>query len=267
MEPTTAKSPPRRGVPDREGPRRLPGARARGQRQAGRLPRQRRQRPAGAGLDPGGRPLRARPPLQRPPRLAHALGRGDRGLRGRPGDGRRPHRRRRPARGRSSSATRPRRSTSSPAPGATPTSARATASCSPRWSTTPTSSPGSSWPSGPGPRSTGCRSTDDGLLDMEALAALLERGPKLVAVTHVSNVLGTENPLAEISAPRPRRRRAGRSPTAPRRRRSCRSTWPRSASTSTRSPATSSTRRPGSARSGAGSSCCARCRPSSAAAR
>ncbi|MGC1166717.1 MAG: cysteine desulfurase [Solirubrobacterales bacterium] len=39
----------------------------------------------------------------------------------------------------------------------------------------------------------------DGLLDMDALAALLERGPKLVAVTHVSNVLGTENPLAEIS--------------------------------------------------------------------
>ncbi|HEX8959872.1 MAG TPA: cysteine desulfurase [Solirubrobacterales bacterium] len=41
--------------------------------------------------------------------------------------------------------------------------------------------------------------TDDGLLDMEALAALLERGPKLVAVTHVSNVLGSENPLAEIA--------------------------------------------------------------------
>jgi cysteine desulfurase/selenocysteine lyase len=40
---------------------------------------------------------------------------------------------------------------------------------------------------------------DDGLLDMDAYAALLERGPKLVAVTHVSNVLGTENPLAEIS--------------------------------------------------------------------
>ena len=34
---------------------------------------------------------------------------------------------------------------------------------------------------------------------MDAYAALLERGPKLVAVTHVSNVLGTENPLAEIS--------------------------------------------------------------------
>jgi cysteine desulfurase/selenocysteine lyase len=41
--------------------------------------------------------------------------------------------------------------------------------------------------------------TGEGLLDMEALAALLERGPKLVAVTHVSNVLGTENDLAEIS--------------------------------------------------------------------
>jgi cysteine desulfurase / selenocysteine lyase len=40
---------------------------------------------------------------------------------------------------------------------------------------------------------------DDGLLDMAALAALLERGPKLLAVTHVSNVLGTENPLAEIA--------------------------------------------------------------------
>jgi cysteine desulfurase/selenocysteine lyase len=41
--------------------------------------------------------------------------------------------------------------------------------------------------------------SDDGLLDMDAYAALLETGPKLVAVTHVSNVLGTENPLTEIS--------------------------------------------------------------------
>src|SRR4051795_9209268 len=39
----------------------------------------------------------------------------------------------------------------------------------------------------------------EGLLDMDAFAALLENGPKLVAVTHVSNVLGTENPIAEIS--------------------------------------------------------------------
>ena len=40
---------------------------------------------------------------------------------------------------------------------------------------------------------------EDGLLDMDAYAALLERGPKLVAVAHVSNVLGTETPLAEIA--------------------------------------------------------------------
>jgi cysteine desulfurase/selenocysteine lyase len=40
---------------------------------------------------------------------------------------------------------------------------------------------------------------EDGLLDMDAYEALLERGAKLVAVTHVSNVLGTETPLGEIS--------------------------------------------------------------------
>ena len=41
--------------------------------------------------------------------------------------------------------------------------------------------------------------TDEGMLDLGAFATLLERGPKLVAVTHVSNVLGTENPIAEIA--------------------------------------------------------------------
>jgi cysteine desulfurase / selenocysteine lyase len=41
--------------------------------------------------------------------------------------------------------------------------------------------------------------TDDGRLDLEALASLLERGPKLVCVAHVSNVLGTINPVAEIA--------------------------------------------------------------------
>jgi cysteine desulfurase/selenocysteine lyase len=41
--------------------------------------------------------------------------------------------------------------------------------------------------------------TDEGLLDMDALAKLLERGPRLVAVAHVSNVLGTENPIREIA--------------------------------------------------------------------
>jgi cysteine desulfurase / selenocysteine lyase len=39
----------------------------------------------------------------------------------------------------------------------------------------------------------------EGRLDMEALTAAMERGPKLVAVAHVSNVLGTINPLVEIT--------------------------------------------------------------------
>jgi cysteine desulfurase/selenocysteine lyase len=41
--------------------------------------------------------------------------------------------------------------------------------------------------------------TDDGLLDMDALGDLLARRPKLVAVAHISNVLGTVNPIAEIA--------------------------------------------------------------------
>jgi cysteine desulfurase / selenocysteine lyase len=40
--------------------------------------------------------------------------------------------------------------------------------------------------------------TDDGLLDLDVLDTLLAQGPKLVAVAHVSNVLGTINPIAEI---------------------------------------------------------------------
>jgi cysteine desulfurase / selenocysteine lyase len=41
--------------------------------------------------------------------------------------------------------------------------------------------------------------TDEGLLDLESFRALLERDPKLVAVAHVSNVLGTQNPISEIA--------------------------------------------------------------------
>ncbi|ANF54176.1 cysteine desulfurase [Brevundimonas diminuta] len=40
---------------------------------------------------------------------------------------------------------------------------------------------------------------DDGSLDMEAFAALLGPKTRLVAVTHMSNVLGTINPVAEIT--------------------------------------------------------------------
>jgi cysteine desulfurase/selenocysteine lyase len=40
---------------------------------------------------------------------------------------------------------------------------------------------------------------DEGVLDLDALDALLAQGPKAVAVVHVSNVLGTVNPIAEIA--------------------------------------------------------------------
>lgn len=42
--------------------------------------------------------------------------------------------------------------------------------------------------------------TDEGELDLQALERLLARGPKLVSLTHMSNVLGTINPVAEIAA-------------------------------------------------------------------
>lgn len=40
--------------------------------------------------------------------------------------------------------------------------------------------------------------TEDGLLDLDVYKSLLSRGPKLVSFTHMSNVLGTINPVAEI---------------------------------------------------------------------
>lgn len=40
--------------------------------------------------------------------------------------------------------------------------------------------------------------TEDGLLDLDAYRALLDQGPKLVSFAHMSNVLGTVNPAAEI---------------------------------------------------------------------
>lgn len=40
--------------------------------------------------------------------------------------------------------------------------------------------------------------TDEGLLDLDGYRSLLARGPKLVSFTHMSNVLGTINPAAEI---------------------------------------------------------------------
>lgn len=40
--------------------------------------------------------------------------------------------------------------------------------------------------------------TEDGLLDLEVYKTLLNRSPKLVSFTHMSNVLGTINPAGEI---------------------------------------------------------------------
>jgi cysteine desulfurase/selenocysteine lyase len=40
---------------------------------------------------------------------------------------------------------------------------------------------------------------DEGVLDLAALDGLLARSPKVLAVAHVSNVLGTVNPIAEIA--------------------------------------------------------------------
>jgi cysteine desulfurase/selenocysteine lyase len=40
---------------------------------------------------------------------------------------------------------------------------------------------------------------DDGLLDLDSLDEVLARGPKLLAIAHVSNVLSTVNPLEEIA--------------------------------------------------------------------
>jgi cysteine desulfurase / selenocysteine lyase len=42
--------------------------------------------------------------------------------------------------------------------------------------------------------------TDDGLLDLDVYRQLLQRRPKLVAFTHISNVLGTVNPVQEMIA-------------------------------------------------------------------
>jgi cysteine desulfurase/selenocysteine lyase len=41
--------------------------------------------------------------------------------------------------------------------------------------------------------------SEDGLLDLEAYRKLLEKSPKLVAFAHMSNVLGTINPVAEMT--------------------------------------------------------------------
>ena len=51
--------------------------------------------------------------------------------------------------------------------------------------------------------------TDDGILRQDVFDVLLKLKPKLVAFTHVSNTLGTINPVEEMTRRGPRGRRAG----------------------------------------------------------
>ena len=79
-----------------------------------------------------------------------------------------------------------------------PPAAGATSSCSPRWSTTPTSCPGTCWPPSGASSCGGCPIDDDGQLVLDDLDAVLD-GAKLLGVTCMSNVLGTLNPVAELA--------------------------------------------------------------------
>ena len=65
---------------------------------------------------------------------------------------------------------------------------------------------------------------DDGQLDLDAFERLLARAPKLVAVAHISNVLGTIIPVEHDHRRAPTRPARSSSSTAPRRCPSCRST-------------------------------------------
>ena len=236
-----------------------------GPRAAARLPRQRRHRPEAARGDRHPRPLLARAQRQRPPRRSHPLRGGDLALRGGPGDDRLASRRR-PARG----GLRPQRD-GGPQPGRLLVGPNqhllpATGSSSRRWSTTPTWSPGTRWPRRGTPISTGRRSTT-------RAGSTWRRSPPCSSADRSSSASPTSRTCSarstrSLRSPAwPTTRARCWSSTAHRPGRSSSSTWPSSARTSTRSPPTSSTGRPASARSSAAGSCSRRCRPSSGAAR
>ena len=107
----------------------------------------------------------------------------------------------------------------------------------------------------PGPRSTGRRSATTACSTWTPSQRCSSGGRSWSRspTSPTSSGPRTRSPRSPASPTTPGR---WSSSTAPRPHRSCRSTSPRWGSTSTRSPATSSTGRPGSARSGRGSSCC-----------
>ena len=107
--------------------------------------------------------------------------------------------------------------------------------------------------------------TPDFRLDLTSIGELL-RGAKLLAISAMSNVLGTINDIGPLAAPRTRPARSCSS-TRARPRRTCPWTSRTGTPTSSRSPPTRCSARPGSARCGPAASSSKRCRRSSAAAR
>jgi cysteine desulfurase/selenocysteine lyase len=112
--------------------------------------------------------------------------------------------------------------------------------------------------------------TDDGLLDLSGIDALITERTKVVALTWVSNMLGTVNPVAEIA----RRAHAvgalvvvDASQAAPQLPIDLAAMAPGSVRTSWPSPATRPSAPPASACCGGAGGCSTSCRPSSAAAR
>jgi cysteine desulfurase/selenocysteine lyase len=107
-------------------------------------------------------------------------------------------------------------------------SAPATRSASPRWSTTPTWCRGRCSASAPAPTLRWIPLTDDGRLDLTDLESLVNERTKVLAFVHVSNILGTENPV-DVLVRRAREVGAFVLIDGAQSARTCRSTSPRSA--------------------------------------
>ena len=111
-----------------------------------------------------------------------------------------------------------------------------------------------------------CPLTSDHHVDLDALRTLVGPRTKVVAFNHVSNALGTVNPVRQDRGDRARRRARSSCATARRARRTCASASTRSTWTSTRSAATRCAGRWGSADCSAAGRSSRRCRPISSAA-
>ncbi len=124
---------------------------------------------------------------------------------------------------------------------------RTTRSSSPTSSITPTSCPGSSWPPKRARSCGSSRSTTAASSCSTSTGDLLSDRTRLVAVTHVSNALGTVVPVQRDRRAGPRRRRPGADRRRPVGVPHAASTSRRWTPTSTSSPATRCSARPASA--------------------